>query len=122
MERAWINFVELHGFRDDWLRLKLKDEDLWAIQTLIGADPTSAPVISGTGGLRKLRFAPPAASGRRRWFRMCYVFFPEASVVVLVVAYAKNEQDDLSAADKKFFRQMIERQRAAFAGKSGPRQ
>jgi len=38
------------------------------------------------------------------------VYFPEAAMVLLLVAYAKNESDDLSAADKKYIREMIERE------------
>ena len=117
--KSWIHFIEASGFRDEWRRLKLEEDDLWAIQSTIGFDPTSAPVVSGTGGLRKLRFAPPGSKGRRKWFRVCYVYFQRQAVVLLVVVYAKNELDDLSSADKKFIRQMIERQQAAFEKRTG---
>ena len=117
--RFWVEFIESRGFRDEWKRLKLEDKDLWAVQAMIGAGPTSAPVVSGTGGLRKLRFAPPRTSGRRKWYRICYVYFQTPAVVLLVVAYAKNEMDDLSEDDKRLFRRMIERQQAAFDRKTG---
>jgi hypothetical protein len=115
---TWVNFIELHGFRDDWKRLGLTDDDLWMAQTMIGSEPKGSPVIKGTGGLRKLRFAPPKTSGRRKWFRICYVYFPEACVVLLVVAYAKNESDNLTAADRKLFSQLIARERAVFSSKA----
>ncbi len=110
-----VNFIELHGFRDDWRRLGLTDEDLWAAQSMLGANPTGFPVIQGTGGLRKLRFAPPKKGGRRRWLRICYVYFKEAAVILLVVAYAKNEADDIPASDKKYFRELIKRENAIFS-------
>ena len=69
---------------------------------------------TGTGGLRKLRFAPSSKTGRRGWFRICYAYFPDAGVVLLIVAYAKSELDDIPAEDKKYFSNMIERQKAIF--------
>ncbi len=109
-----LTFIEADGFSDDWKQLGLSDEDLWVAQAIIGAHPTGSPVISGTGGLRKVRFAPSSKSGHREWFRICYAYFPDAGVVLLVVAYAKSELDDIPAEYKKHFRNMIERQKAIF--------
>jgi hypothetical protein len=105
-----LNFIHAHGFESDWKDLGLKDEDIWVVQLMIQSDPEGQPVVKGTGGLRKLRFAPPRKSGRRKWFRVGYVYFPDAATVLLLVAYAKNECDNLSAADKKFVREMIARE------------
>ncbi len=35
-----VTFIEMNGFSDDWKKLGLSDEDLWSVQTMIGADPT----------------------------------------------------------------------------------
>jgi hypothetical protein len=111
---SWVNFIELRGFQDDWKSHNLTEDDLWLAQTMIGAAPKGCPVIKGTGGLRKMRFSPAKSSGRRKWYRLCDVYFEEASVVLLVVAYAKNESDDIPAAHKKYFRQLIRRENAVF--------
>jgi hypothetical protein len=108
----WLNFIELHGFRDDWKRLTLDDEDLFAMQLAIQAFPNGSPVIKGIGGLRKMRFAAKKKYGVKKAIRVGYVYFPEASTIVLVVAYAKNEKDNLSPADKKAIRAFIEREHA----------
>ena len=110
-----LTFIHATGFDDDWSELGLTDEDLRVIQQMIQENPTGPPVVKGTGGLRKMRFAPPKKRGRRNWFRVCYVYFPVAATVLLVVAYAKNELDDLSPADKKFIRSMIEREHEALS-------
>lgn len=110
----WVTFIEMHGFSDDWKKLGLIDTDLWAVQCMIGANPTGNSVIGGTGGLRKLKFTTPKKSGRSRSYRLCYVYFKDAAVVLLVVAYAKNESDDISYADKKYFKALIEREHAVF--------
>jgi hypothetical protein len=47
--------------------------------------------------------------------RICYVYFKEAAVILLVVAYAKNEADDIPASDKKYFRELIKRENAIFS-------
>jgi len=70
--------------------------------------PTSPPVIRGTGGLRKMRFAPPSwHTGKRGALRVCYVFLHEHAIVLLVGFYAKNEREDLTAQERKDFAVMI---------------
>jgi hypothetical protein len=51
-------FIELDGFTDAWRDLRLSDGDLHALQLAIMAKPKGAPVVSGTGRLRKIRYAP----------------------------------------------------------------
>jgi hypothetical protein len=61
-----LDFVELRGFTDDWHDLKLDEEALTALQFAIISNPKAGAVVSGTGGLRKIRFAPAAwGTGRR---------------------------------------------------------
>jgi|SRR6516225_4252377 hypothetical protein len=107
-----MNFVEARGFSDDWDDLRLTDDDLFAAQVAIQANPTGPPVVKGTGGLRKMRFSVPKKGGKQKWIRICYVYFPSACVVFLVIAYAKNERDDLTQADKKAIKAFIKRERA----------
>jgi hypothetical protein len=53
--RKLLNFVELDEFIDDWNSLNLNvDEDLFALQMEIMTQPEAAPLVEGTGGLRKL--------------------------------------------------------------------
>lgn len=58
-----LTFVEMEGFIKDWHDLGLTDEDLFDLQISIMLRPEGWPVIQGTDGLRKMRFAP------RRWGR-----------------------------------------------------
>ena len=109
-----VTFIEMDGFSDDWKQLGLGDKELWVAQAMIGAHPKGSPVIPGTGGLRKLKFAPGSKGGRREWFRICYAYFQDAGAVLLIVAYAKSELDDIPAGYKKHFKELIARQRAIF--------
>ena len=105
----FLHFVELDEFRDDWEHLELDVErDLWDLQILIMADPGGAPVIPGTGGLRKLRFAPGRWQvGKRGAVRVCYVYFPAHWTVLLVAAYGKGEKDDLTDDERKGIKMYI---------------
>jgi hypothetical protein len=97
----WPRFVWFPAFLRDWERLGLDSEDLRALEHEILKDPTRAPVIKGTGGLRKLRFSGrKSARGRSGANRVCYVHFPEFGTIALAVVFGKNEKDDLSPADR----------------------
>lgn len=104
-----LHFVELRAFTQHWARLELDVEhDLLALQILIMSNPTGPPVVEGTGGLRKLRFAPAKwHTGRRGAARVCYVYFQEFGIVLLVTVYDKQQKGDLSADEKKKIRKLI---------------
>jgi hypothetical protein len=70
----FIHFVETDQFSDDWNDLGLDIEtDLWVLQLFIMGDPESAPIIQGTGGLRKGRFTPSHwPRGKSGAVRVCY--------------------------------------------------
>jgi hypothetical protein len=106
----FLHFVELDEFRDDWEQLELDVEsDLWALQILIMSDPGAGPVIPGTGGLRKVRFAPKRwKKGKSGAVRVCYVYFPDHWTILLVIAYGRNEKDGLSDEEKRGIKKYIE--------------
>jgi hypothetical protein len=107
----FLQFVQLDEFADDWESLGFDIEnDLWALELVIMADPEQGSVIPGTGGLRKLRFGKEHDRlGKRKGIRVCYVYFHEHRIVLLVVAYGKNEKDDLSENEKRHIREYIDR-------------
>ncbi len=110
-----LTFIEMQGFSDDWKRLGLGDEDLQALQIMIMLQPEGPPIVSGTGGLRKLRFAPAKwATGKSGGARVCYVYFKEFGIVLLVIAYSKKEKEDIPAGHRSAYRELIERQRKVF--------
>ena len=59
----WPRFIELPGFSRAWAALGLGDGDLTALQALILEGPNRHPVVSGTGGLRKVRLRGRARAG-----------------------------------------------------------
>jgi mRNA-degrading endonuclease RelE of RelBE toxin-antitoxin system len=104
----WLRFIHLDPFTRKWSKLGLNDEALRSLEVAILTTRDLAPVIKGTGGLRKLRFSPPGLNrGKRETFRVCYTLFPVHGVVALVTVYAKNEKADLSPDDRKAIAQVI---------------
>jgi hypothetical protein len=106
-----LHFIETGAFTKAWSDLGLNDEDdLTALQLLIMCSPKAAPVVPGTGGLRKLRFAPAKwDSGTSGAARVCYVHFEEYGIVLLVYVYDKHQKDNLTEAEKKQIRGYIGR-------------
>lgn len=107
-----LTFIETNTFRRNWKACGLSDDDLFELQTGIMTQPKAHPVIEGTGGLRKIRFSPTGMThGKSGSHRVCYVYFEEFGIILLVVAYPKNKQDNLSKEAKNTIRKMIEEQR-----------
>ena len=71
------------------------------IQLQVMADPKRHPVIRGTHGLGKMRYAPVSGTrGKSGALRVCYVHFERLATVVLVIVYSKNEMDDIPEGSK----------------------
>lgn len=98
----FLHFVEYPAFSDDWKERGLDvEEDLLVLQLMIMANPTGARVIQGTGGLRKMRFAPTRWNcGKSGAARVCYAYCKEHWTVVLFMAYGKGAKETLTASEK----------------------
>lgn len=108
----FLTFIELKSFTKEWDDLGLRewDDELCALQLMIMCDPSGYPVMSGTHGLRKLRFAPARWNvGKRGALRVAFVYFEKFAVVLLVTLFQKNEKGDLSKDDVKVINKLIAR-------------
>lgn len=96
----WPRFLHMAVFERRWAGLGLDDRALALLQGAIAADPTSAPVVKATGGLRKIRFAVPGEGrGKSGAYRIGYFAFPDHGTVALALVWGKNEKANLSAAE-----------------------
>ncbi|MSP43970.1 MAG: hypothetical protein EXR08_11525 [Alphaproteobacteria bacterium] len=68
--------------------------------------PVKWPVIAGTGGVRKAR-AARGSSGKSGGVRIMYYFWLNDEGIYLLDIYAKNEKENLSGADKKLMKDML---------------
>lgn len=91
--------MEIAGYRRRADEL-LTETEQNAVVDLIAYEPTCGDLISGTGGLRKVRIGR-AGSGKRGGARVIYYFYNGDFPAVLMALYAKNEKADLSTRDRK---------------------
>ena len=85
--------------------LTLKEQE--EMENSIIEDPLFWPIIKGTGGVRKARFAI-GNKGKRGGGRVCYLYLQVHEVIYMLIAYAKNEQADLSEKEKKQIKHLVE--------------
>lgn len=83
------------------------DKDLRQLELMIMQNPEVGVVMQGTGGLRKMRFAYEGR-GKSGSVRVCYVDFVSLDTVYLVTAFSKNQQANLSKAERNNVKKVIE--------------
>lgn len=66
----------------------------------LASNPRAGAIIPGLGGVRKLRFAPKGR-GKSGAFRVIYYVLDDTLPILALLFYAKNEQEDLSPAQRK---------------------
>ena len=78
----------------------LDAESYRLLQLRLVADPAAGALMPGTGGLRKIRWQG-SGRGKRGGVRVIYYWAAKDGIVLMLLAYPKNERDDLTAAQKK---------------------
>src|SRR5262245_27638340 len=81
------------------------DTERQAFVTFIAANPEAGEVIPETGGVRKVRWAR-AGSGKRGGTRVIYFYHDADRPLYLLMVYAKAQQENLSADEKKAVRKL----------------
>jgi hypothetical protein len=100
-------FMETTEFTE-WVEAYLSDDAVSDLQRELLNDPDAGSVIQGCGGLRKVRVADPKrGKGKRGGARVIYLHLEDLNQIHLVTVYGKDQKDDLSADDKKLYRQLV---------------
>ena len=76
------------------------------MEAAIVAAPDAAPVIRGTGGIRKLRWAG-SGRGKRGGIRTVYFYHAGPETVYLLTAYAKADREDLTPTDTRALSRLV---------------
>jgi mRNA-degrading endonuclease RelE of RelBE toxin-antitoxin system len=85
----------------------LDDDNYRILQIELAENPGKGAIIRGTGGIRKLRWFG-SGRGKRGGSRVIYYWARDQDVVLLLLAYSKNENDDLTPAQRRVLRQLVE--------------
>jgi hypothetical protein len=90
--------VETPRYQADAARLFTEDEQA-NIVDLVASDPRCGVVVPGGGSVRKVRVGF-GGRGKRGGARVIYLFGGNDVPVFLLAAFAKNERDDLTPAER----------------------
>ena len=103
-------FVELPAFernRSDYLT----DEAYRGLQNEMLKDPEAGDVITGTGGLRKLRYGDATrGKGKRGGLRIIYYWWDLKKQFWLFTIYDKDELSDLSPKEKAVLKTLLKQE------------
>lgn len=87
----------------------ISDEQYRLLQLQLVAQPDVGKVIPQSGGLRKVRWSL-SDRGKRGGVRVIYYWAASRDTLLMLFAYAKNEQDDLTRQQLKTLRKIIEKE------------
>jgi hypothetical protein len=99
-------FIETAEFQSRWKDLGMTEDDLQELQNYLMEHPDVAPVIQGTGGVRKLRWAREGR-GKSGGLRTIYIDMRTLGRIYLVTVFGKDEKDDLSPAEKTVIKAFV---------------
>ena len=98
--------IETHVFTRRLQKI-LSAEEYRLLQRELIIRPFDGKRISGSGGLRKLRWSY-GGKGKSGGVRVIYYWDQEKDVILLLLIYSKNEQDDLSGEQLRILRKIVE--------------
>jgi|SRR5437868_9860421 len=100
-----MRFVETPVFTTA-LQRHLDDEGYRRLQIALMLRPAQGPLVKGSGGLRKIRWAK-AGGGKRGGLRMIYYWALAEQAFYMLYAYTKTEQGDLTAAQTRALGRLV---------------
>jgi mRNA-degrading endonuclease RelE of RelBE toxin-antitoxin system len=85
----------------------LSDDEYRSLQEQLNSNPESGDIIIGSGGLRKIRWSIKGR-GKRGGVRAIYYWAVSKEVILMLLMYAKNEQENLTPEQTKILKRIIE--------------
>ena len=89
-----MEFIETNIFTRQITKL-ITDDGYKLLQQYLIMDPEAGDIIKGSNGLRKIRWSTEH-KGKRGGIRMIYYWHKPEDMFYLLLAYDKNEKDDLT--------------------------
>jgi hypothetical protein len=85
----------------------MTDDEYSGLQRALMSDPEAGPVIPGSGGVRKVRWAAPGR-GKRGGYRVIYYARRAHGVIWMLTMYPKNVADNIPAHVLRQIRKEVE--------------
>lgn len=99
MKAAWNTVVETNPYLARATKI-LSEAERADVSAMLAQNPECGDIIQGTGGLRKVRIGVDGR-GKRGGARVIYYYYDAAMPLFLLEIFAKNEESDLSADDRR---------------------
>jgi hypothetical protein len=101
-----ITIVELPAYLAR-VRKILTAAEQEAVKVMIASDPTCGVVMRGTGGIRKVRFAP-TGRGKSGGTRVVYYYHSNVLPAFLLTIFAKGQKDNLTTAERNELAKIVQ--------------
>jgi mRNA-degrading endonuclease RelE of RelBE toxin-antitoxin system len=101
-----VEFIETPTFTKHLLEL-LSDDEYRLLQATLVQNPVLGPIIQGSGGIRKVRWALKG-HGKRGGVRVIYYWKDIDQRAYMLLIYSKSEQDDITPSQVKILKRILD--------------
>ena len=84
----------------------MEDEEYRLLQLVLMKKPEAGAIVPGAGGMRKIRWGIPGR-GKRGGARVVYYWHAGDEQFFMLLAYTKNERDDMTPDQMKALRRQV---------------
>jgi len=110
-----IVVAELGEYQNEAEKL-LSEDERSEIITYLSARPKAGVLITGTGGVRKLRWGR-GDKGKSGGVRVIYYFHSDVMPLYLISIFAKNEKDNLTKEERNSMAEITDYLTSVWIGK-----
>ena len=87
----------------------LSEEEYRLFQIKLIENPKAGSIIQGSEGIRKIRWSG-SGKGKRGGSRILYYWYNVQGVILMLFIFKKNEKDDLTKAQLKDLKTIVEKE------------
>ena len=110
--------VETPGYLTAAKAAGLSEAERRDVVTAVAGDPGLGELLVGTGGLRKFRFAR-LGGGKSGGYRILSYYLSAAYPVFLIGVFAKNQKENISAAERSAIARRLKAMSETYEKKAG---